>query len=66
MNVTRVDVDIPEDGFEEQSFELSDNFDIDQRINVMPESTSGISKFVVLFCSIASESSYKYAVVCVL
>jgi len=48
-NITSVDLDIPEDGFEEQSFELNDDFDIDRRIEVVPESSSNVPRIVVLF-----------------
>ena len=45
-NVTRTDLDIPSDGFDEQSFELNDNFEVNRRIEVMPESSGLISKIV--------------------
>ncbi|MCF6192714.1 MAG: serine/threonine protein kinase, partial [Kangiellaceae bacterium] len=60
-DVTRTDLDIPSDGFDEQSFELNDNFEVNRRIEVMPESSGLISKIVfVLLFAILVGAGYQY------
>ena len=60
-NATRTDIDIPSDGFDEQSFELNDNFEINRRIEVMPESSGLISKIVfALLFIIAIGAGYQF------
>lgn len=45
-NAIQDELEIPKDDFDDQSFELHDDFEINQRINVMPESSGVISKVV--------------------
>jgi len=62
-NTTKTDLEIPSDGFDEQSFELNDNFEINRRIDVMPESSGRISKIVIsLLLVMTAGAGYQFRI----